>query len=54
MFPEDRPEGLRAAQEAKLELVRNKLMLDLSHVIRREAPETDTSNRIRFQWDWSF
>ena len=33
---------------------RNKLTLDLSHVIRREAPETDTSNRIRFQWDWSF
>lgn len=33
---------------------RNKLTLDLSHVIRRQAPETDTSNRIRFQWDWSF
>jgi hypothetical protein len=33
---------------------RNKLTLDLSRVIRREAPETDTSNRIRFQWDWSF
>ena len=33
---------------------RNKLTLDVSHVIRRQAPETDTSNRIRFQWDWSF
>ena len=33
---------------------RNKLTLDLSRVIRREAPETDTSNRIRLQWDWSF
>jgi len=33
---------------------RNKLTLDLSHVVRRQAPETDTSNRIRFQWDWSF
>lgn len=33
---------------------RNKLTLDLSHVIRRQAPETDTSNRIRLQWDWSF
>jgi phosphate-selective porin len=33
---------------------RNKLTLDLSRVIRRQAPETDTSNRIRLQWDWSF
>lgn len=33
---------------------RNKLTIDLSHVIRREAPETDTSNRVRLQWDWSF
>ena len=33
---------------------RNKLTLDLSHVVRRQAPETDTSNRIRLQWDWSF
>lgn len=33
---------------------RNKLMLDLSHVIRRQSPETDTSNRARLQWDWSF
>ena len=33
---------------------RNKLTLDLSHVIRRQAPETDTSNRVRVQWDWSF
>jgi hypothetical protein len=33
---------------------RNKLTLDLSRVTRRQAPETDTSNRIRFQWDWSF
>jgi hypothetical protein len=33
---------------------RNKLTLDLSRVIRRRAPETDTSNRIRLQWDWSF
>ena len=33
---------------------RNKLTLDLSRVIRRKAPETDTSNRIRLQWDWSF
>ena len=33
---------------------RNKLTLDLSRVIRREAPETDTSNRLRLQWDWSF
>ena len=33
---------------------RNKLTLDLSRVIRRQAPETDTSDRIRLQWDWSF
>ena len=33
---------------------RNKLTLDLSRVIRRQAPETDASNRIRVQWDWSF
>lgn len=33
---------------------RNKLTLDLSHVVRRQAPETDTSNRVRLQWDWSF
>jgi len=33
---------------------RNKLTLDFSHVIRRQAPETDTSNRVRLQWDWSF
>jgi len=33
---------------------RNKLTLDLSRVIRRLAPETDTANRIRLQWDWSF
>jgi hypothetical protein len=33
---------------------RNKLTLDLSRVIRRLAPETDTTNRIRLQWDWSF
>lgn len=33
---------------------RNKLTLDLSHVVRRQAPETDTANRIRLQWDWSF
>ena len=33
---------------------RNKLTLDVSHVIRREAPETDSSNRVRLQWDWSF
>jgi phosphate-selective porin len=33
---------------------RNKLTLDVSRVIRRQAPETDTSNRFRLQWDWSF
>ena len=33
---------------------RNKLTLDISHVVRRQAPETDTSNRVRLQWDWSF
>ncbi|MBT8041149.1 MAG: OprO/OprP family phosphate-selective porin [Gammaproteobacteria bacterium] len=33
---------------------RNKLSLDISRVIRREAPETSTSNRVRLQWDWSF
>jgi phosphate-selective porin len=33
---------------------RNKLTLDLSHVIRRQVPETDSSDRIRLQWDWSF
>lgn len=33
---------------------RNKLSLDLSHVVRLQAPETDTSNRVRLQWDWSF
>lgn len=33
---------------------RNKLTLDVSRVVRRGAPETDTSNRVRFQWDWSF
>jgi hypothetical protein len=33
---------------------RNKLTLDVSHIIRRQAPETDTSDRIRLQWDWSF
>lgn len=33
---------------------RNKLTLDVSRVTRREAPETDTSNRARLQWDWSF
>jgi phosphate-selective porin len=33
---------------------RNKLTLDLSRVDRKLAPETDTSNRVRLQWDWSF
>jgi len=33
---------------------RNKLSLDLSRVVRRLAPETETDNRIRLQWDWSF
>jgi len=33
---------------------RNKLSLDLSHVVRLQAPETDTSYRVRLQWDWSF
>lgn len=33
---------------------RNKLTIDLSRVFRRLAPETDTSNRVRLQWDWSF
>lgn len=33
---------------------RNKLTLDVSRVTRRQAPETDTSNRVRLQWDWSF
>jgi phosphate-selective porin len=33
---------------------RNKLSLDLPHVVRLQAPETDTSNRVRLQWDWSF
>ena len=33
---------------------RNKLSLDVSRVIRRLAPETETDNRIRLQWDWSF
>lgn len=33
---------------------RNKLTLDVSRMTRREAPETDTSNRARLQWDWSF
>jgi phosphate-selective porin len=33
---------------------RNKLTLDISRVTRVEAPETDTSNRARLQWDWSF
>jgi hypothetical protein len=33
---------------------RNKLSLDVSRVVRLQAPETDTSNRVRLQWDWSF
>ncbi|MDH3758690.1 MAG: porin, partial [Gammaproteobacteria bacterium] len=33
---------------------RNKLTLDVSRVVRLQAPETDTSNRVRLQWDWSF
>jgi hypothetical protein len=33
---------------------RSKLTLDASRVIRRLAPETDSSNRMRLQWDWSF
>lgn len=33
---------------------RNKLTLDLSHIVRRFAPESDSSNRIRLQWDLSF
>lgn len=33
---------------------RNKLSLDVSRVVRVQAPETDTSNRVRLQWDWSF
>jgi hypothetical protein len=33
---------------------RNKITLDLSRVVRKLAPETDTSNRVRLQWDWSF
>ena len=33
---------------------RNKLSLDISRVVRRLAPETETDNRIRIQWDWSF
>ena len=33
---------------------RNKITLDLSRVGRKLAPETDTSNRVRLQWDWSF
>lgn len=33
---------------------RNKLSLDLSHIDRRDAPDTDRSNRVRLQWDWSF
>jgi hypothetical protein len=33
---------------------RNKLTFDVSRVTRLEAPETDTSNRARLQWDWSF
>lgn len=33
---------------------RNKLTLDISRVVRRLAPESDSSNRVRLQWDWSF
>jgi hypothetical protein len=33
---------------------RNKLTLDLSRVDRRDAPDTEISNRVRLQWDWSF
>ncbi len=33
---------------------RNKLTLDVSRVTRRLAPENDTSDRVRLQWDWSF
>lgn len=33
---------------------RNKLTLDISRVARRLAPETDSSNRVRLQWDLSF
>lgn len=33
---------------------RNKLTLDLSRVDRRDAPDTNRSNRVRLQWDWSF
>jgi phosphate-selective porin OprO/OprP len=33
---------------------RNKLTLDLAHVKRRAAPETDSTARVRLQWDWSF
>jgi phosphate-selective porin len=33
---------------------RNKLSMDISRVVRRLAPETETDNRIRLQWDWSF
>ena len=33
---------------------RNKVTLDVSRVGRKLAPETDTSNRVRLQWDWSF
>ncbi len=33
---------------------RNKLTLDLSRVDRRNAPDTELSNRVRLQWDWSF
>jgi hypothetical protein len=28
--------------------------LDVSRIVRRQAPDTDTSNRVRLQWDWSF
>jgi hypothetical protein len=33
---------------------RNKITFDVSRVGRKLAPETDTSNRVRLQWDWSF
>ncbi|WP_279244228.1 porin [Candidatus Litorirhabdus singularis] len=33
---------------------RNKLTADYSHVRRREVPESDTSQRLRLQWEFSF
>lgn len=33
---------------------RNKLTLDLARIKRRMAPQSDTTSRLRVQWDWSF